>query len=335
MNNFITEGFRAFRDSWSVNSFVKRYSRGEINFDNPIQRGVVWTRKDSSEYIFSLLFGILIYQKPFLISKKDGSWDVLDGKQRGTTLIKFVNNEFALQGLEERDEKFPIIINGEKISLNKKRFKHLPEELQMKLLDFSIDIAMLENAIVDIEALFFESSNSGKAMAKVDLARSRNRSIETVKEIALHPIFKAMFSTKVLEKLPEDEIIVKTWQTLNETDPDFSSKHFNNLMSDLEITDDDKQQIEKIYDTVFAAYKLVLVQDTTLATMMLKKTHFLSYVSYTEMFDSAEKMAEWIKIFYSDIPTDYSEACLNRTAGTKNVGIRMNSVRKSIENFLG
>lgn len=324
--------YRAFKDSWSVNSFCKRYAKGEINFDNPIQRGVVWNKKDSSLYIHSLLYDILIYQKPFLISKKEHGWDVLDGKQRGTTLIKFINNEFALSGLEKEP---PIIVDGEEININRKTFKHLSEELQWKILDFQLDIAMLEEAPVEIEALFFERSNSGKAMAKVDLARSRNRSIETVKEIALHPIFKAMFSTKVLEKLPEDEIIVKTWQTLNETDPDFSSKHFNNLMSDLEITDDDKQQIEKIYDTVFAAYKLVLVQNTTLATMMLKKTHFLSYVSYTEMFDSAEKMAEWIKVFYSDIPTDYSEACLNRTAGTKNVGIRMNSVRKSIENFLG
>ena len=39
--------YRAFKDSWSVNTFVKRYKRGEINFDNPIQRGIVWDKKMS------------------------------------------------------------------------------------------------------------------------------------------------------------------------------------------------------------------------------------------------------------------------------------------------
>lgn len=109
--------YRAFKDSWSVNSFCKRYKRGEINFDNPIQRGVVWNKKDSSLYIHSLLYDILIYQKPFLISQKENGWDVLDWKQRGTSLIKFVNNEFVLTGLENEP---PIVVKGKEIFLNKK-----------------------------------------------------------------------------------------------------------------------------------------------------------------------------------------------------------------------
>ena len=324
--------YRAFKDSWSVNSFCKRYSKGEINFNNPIQRGVVWNTKDSSLYIHSLLYDILIYQKPFLISKKENGWDVLDGKQRGTTLIKFINNEFALRGLENE----PLITaDGKEININRMKFRRLPEELQMKILDFQIDIAMLEDAPVEIEALFFERSNSGKAMAKIDLARSRNRSIETVKAIATHPIFKVMFSEKRLEKLPEDEIIVKTWQGFNESEPDFTVNHFNSLMSKLVITEDDKQRIMNVYNIVLSAYKLVLIQDVALANMMLKKTHFLSYVPYVEMFDGdVDKLSEWIKSFYSDMPSEYEEACLSKTAWIRNVKTRMNSVEESINEFL-
>ena len=62
--------YRAFKDSWSVNSFKKRFEKGEINFDNPIQRGIVWNKVMSSLYIHSLLYDVLVYQKPFLISKK-------------------------------------------------------------------------------------------------------------------------------------------------------------------------------------------------------------------------------------------------------------------------
>ena len=324
--------YRAFKDSWSVNSFKKRFEKGEINFDNPIQRGIVWNKIMSSLYIHSLLYDVLVYQKPFLVSKKENGVDILDGKQRGTSLIKFINNEFALTGLQKEPS---IILRGEPYNINGKYFKQLDEDLQMKILDFQIDMAILENAPVEIEALFFNRSNGGKAMAKIDLARSKNRSIEVVKEIAQHEIFKAMFSDKQLIKLPQDEIVVKTWQALNETDPDYSAKHFNDLMEELEITDENKQQIMSIYDKVFEAYKKVLIKDKETANLTMKKTHFLTYITFVEQFETIDRLAEWLMLFYGDMPTEYAEASKQQTTSNKNTTARMNCVRQSIDKFLG
>lgn len=326
------EKYRAFKDSWSVNSFKRRYEKGEINFENPIQRGLVWNKKMSSLYIHSLLYDILIYQKPFLVSRKENGWDVLDGKQRGTSLIKYINNEYALTGLQK--EPLIILNSGEEFNINGKFFKQLPEDLQMKILDFPIDMAVLEEAPIEMEALFFNRSNGGKAMAKVDLARSKNRSIEVVKEIAQHEIFKAMFSEKMLVKLPQDEIVVKTWQAINETEPDYSAKHFNDLMEELEITDEDKQQIISIYDKVFEAYKIVLLTDKEIAVNIMKKTHFLTYIAFVNQFDTAEKLAEWLISFYKEMPTDYFEASNKQTTSSKNTNIRIEVVQKSIDEFL-
>lgn len=323
--------YRAFKDSWSVNSFKKRFEKGEINFDNPIQRGIVWNKVMSSLYIHSLLYDVLVYQKPFLVSKKENGWDVLDGKQRGTSLIKFINNEYALTGLQKES---PIILRGEPYNINGKYFKQLDEDLQMKILDFQIDMAILENAPVEIEALFFNRSNGGRAMAKIDLARSKNRSIDVVKEIAQHEIFNAMFSDKALQKLPQDEIVVKTWQALNETDPDYSAKHFNDLMEELEITDENKQQIMSVYDKVFEAYKNVLIKDKELSNMIMKKTHFLTYVAFVEQFESVDKLAEWLMLFYSNMPTEYIEASKQQTTSNKNTATRINIVKESVEKFL-
>ena len=323
--------YRAFKDSWSVNSFKKRFEKGEINFDNPIQRGIVWNKVMSSLYIHSLLYDVLVYQKPFLVSKKENGVDILDGKQRGTSLIKFINNEFALTGLQKEPS---IILRGEPYNINGKYFKQLDEDLQMKILDFQIDMAILENAPVEIEALFFDRSNGGKAMAKIDLARSKNRSIEVVKEIAQHEIFKAMFSDKVLQKLPQDEIVVKTWQALNETDPDYSAKHFNDLMEELEITDENKQQIMSVYDKVFEAYKNVLIKDKEVSNMIMKKTHFLTYVAFVEQFESVDKLTEWLMLFYGDMPTEYIEASKQQTTSSKNTTTRINIVKESVEKFL-
>ena len=323
--------YRAFKDSWSVNSFKKRFEKDEINFNNPIQRGIVWNKVMSSLYIHSLLYDVLVYQKPFLVSKKENGWDVLDGKQRGTTLIKYINNEYALTGLQKEPS---IILRGKPYNINGKYFKQLDEDLRMKILDFQIDMAILENAPVEIEALFFDRSNGGKAMAKIDLARSKNRSIEVVKEIAQHEIFKAMFSDKQLIKLPQDEIVVKTWQALNETDPDYSAKHFNDLMEELEITDENKQQIMSVYDKVFEAYKNVLIKDKEVSNMIMKKTHFLTYVAFVEQFESVDKLAEWLMSFYGNMPTEYAEASKQQTTSSKNTTTRINIVKESVEKFL-
>lgn len=323
--------YRAFKDSWSVNSFKKRFEKGEINFDNPIQRGIVWNKVMSSLYIHSLLYDVLVYQKPFLVSKKENGVDILDGKQRGTSLIKFINNEFALTGLQKEPS---IILRGEPYNINGKYFKQLDEDLQMKILDFQIDMAILENAPVEIEALFFDRSNGGKAMAKIDLARSKNRSIEVVKEIAQHEIFKAMFSDKTLQRLPQDEIVVKTWQALNETDPDYSAKHFNDLMEELEITDENKQQIMSVYDKVFEAYKKVLIKDKGMANLIMKKTHFLTYIAFVEQFETADKLAEWLMLFYGNMPTEYIEASKQQTTSSKNTTTRISIVKESVDKFL-
>ena len=325
------EQYRAFKEQWSVNIFVKRYEKGEINFDNPIQRGIVWNKVMSSLYIHSLLYDILVYQKPFLVSKKENGVDVLDGKQRGLTLIKYVNNGFALTGLQNEPL---IMVNGEPYQINGKFFKQLPDELQWKILDFSIDIAKLENAPVEIEALFFNRSNGGKAMAKIDLARSTYTCIDTVKEIAQHEVFKAVFSDKALQRLPQDEIVVKTWQALNETDPDYSAKHFNDLMEELEITDENKQQIISVYDKVFEAYKKVLINDKGIANLIMKKTHFLTYVAFVEQFESVDKLAEWLMLFYRNMPTEYIEASKQQTTSNKNTTTRINIVKESVEKFL-
>ncbi len=323
--------YRAFKDSWSVNSFKKRYEKGEINFDNPIQRGIVWNKKMSSLYIHSLLYDILIYQKPFLVSKKKNGWDVLDGKQRGNTLINYINNDFALTGLEKEP---PLTLDGKLYLLNGKKFKQLDEDLQMKILDFQIDMAVLEEAPVEIEALFFERSNSGKAMAKVDLARSRNMSINTVKEIAEHEIFKVMFSQNILKKLPQDEVIVKTWQAFNETEPDYSAKHFQELMETIDITEQDKTQIINAYDKTLGAYKTVLISDKECADTMMKKTHFLSYIAFTEQFESSKQLAEWILQFYKNMPEKYLEASTQQTTSLRHIRARVEVIKDSVEKFL-
>lgn len=78
-------------------------------FDNPeYQRTLVWTLKQKQDYITNLFNGMAEIKPTILLYYEDKKdiYEVLDGKQRLTTLFQFIDNEFA------------IIIDGEEVYFN-------------------------------------------------------------------------------------------------------------------------------------------------------------------------------------------------------------------------
>lgn len=78
-------------------------------FDNPeYQRTLVWTLKQKQEYINNLFNGMAEIRPTILLYYEDKKdiYEVLDGKQRLTTLFQFIDNEFA------------IIVDGEEVYFN-------------------------------------------------------------------------------------------------------------------------------------------------------------------------------------------------------------------------
>lgn len=72
--------------------------RKELVIDPDFQRNAVWTAKQSSELIESILMGIpipLIY----LFEAKNGKKQVVDGRQRISAILHFLSNGFKLTGL--------------------------------------------------------------------------------------------------------------------------------------------------------------------------------------------------------------------------------------------
>lgn len=69
-----------------------------IKLDPDFQRRAVWSPKQKSELIESILMGIPL---PLIYVKEDdkGVYIIVDGRQRLTTLFQFMNHEFLLQNL--------------------------------------------------------------------------------------------------------------------------------------------------------------------------------------------------------------------------------------------
>lgn len=101
--------------NYSVYELKRRYERsgdpnakGVLILDDSFQRKTVWTRKQKSQLIESLILGIPIPYL-YLYEGKYGNLIVIDGRQRLSAIFQFLDNKFSLSNLE-----FITELNGKK-----------------------------------------------------------------------------------------------------------------------------------------------------------------------------------------------------------------------------
>lgn len=95
--------------TWNIAQFAFRASKGQLNLSPSYQRGDVWPVKDRQLLIESILRGIPL---PSVIILKGGSkgvvYEVVDGKQRLTSILMFMGSHpAALNTVEEADKQHP------------------------------------------------------------------------------------------------------------------------------------------------------------------------------------------------------------------------------------
>ena len=90
------EKIRIEKGRMSFFEIKRRQERGDIQISPEFQREDVWNYKQKSELIESVLMGIPIPVFYFFESK-DTKIQVVDGRQRITTFIDFMNDKFDLK----------------------------------------------------------------------------------------------------------------------------------------------------------------------------------------------------------------------------------------------
>lgn len=132
---------------------IRRLTAGRFRLDPDFQRDFVWEKDKQSRLIESILMRIPL--PVFYVAEDDeGLLVVVDGRQRLTTLERFLGGELSLE-LPERPE------------LHKKRFFDLEPRLQNRVEDcqlhfYIIDRTVPERARLDI----FERVNGGEVLTR-------------------------------------------------------------------------------------------------------------------------------------------------------------------------
>jgi Protein of unknown function DUF262. len=89
----------------SVEEFIKRYGAGDYDFSPEYQRDLVWTEKQKQDFIKALMIGKAEVSPTFIqnVHRRFGKLEVLDGKQRLSTILEFVRGDFSVEGLFYKD----------------------------------------------------------------------------------------------------------------------------------------------------------------------------------------------------------------------------------------
>ena len=317
-------------EAFSVRTIKNMSERNQIDFQPIEQRGYIWKPSDVSLYVHSLLIGLLAFHQPCLAAKaEDGSYKVIDGQQRMTSLTRFVGNEFKLTGLSDEDT---VDYCGKKYVINGKSFKELPVEFQDKILDFQFNVAVMHGATQEQTALMFYRFNLGKQVKKIDLARSKNlKAAEVIAKFRTHQMFKAMFDKEELDSLKQDATIIKIWMLLFGKDKNLY--RYAEILNNLEITEDEVAEIQVVLDKLYDAYdNMVLFEKPSRISGYFRESYMLTYVTFVNKFEDGLTLGKWIKEFFGKIPESYKSYGLSQRL--PDITSKTDIVAKSIAEFL-
>ena len=187
-----------------VKSLVDQIDGGTI-FLRPLsdrpsyQRRYVWTNILASRLIESILLNVPI-PPCYLSQNEDFELDVIDGQQRLYSIYRYINNQFALTGLEVLKD------------LNKLRFHKIPTKLQRQLTTHTLRlIAVTNESHPEIKFDVFQRLNTNTVPLNAQELRNcidRGSLNELLKDAVTYKPWLDILGKKSPDKRMRDEELV-------------------------------------------------------------------------------------------------------------------------------
>lgn len=340
--------------AWSAKQIVGMIMREKINFEHIIQRSYCWERSRKSSLIESMILG---YPIPAVFAKRvddetieagkksSNIYYIMDGKQRLSTIKEFLNDEFALTKLN------PIIYfdneSGEEVStdISGMKFSELPDGLQDLLNTTMFNVVYFDNLTKEEERELFKRLNQGKPLSAKNKTLASAKNIEELLDIGSHELFGEMLTDKARANKNQAVIVTKVLTMLNRQveDISFASKDFNPEIEMMEITDDDKIKLNKVFDFIVIVHdELIGNKEKDVGRKLYTEVHMVSLVPYVwksiEDEISEAMFSDFLVDFFktennSDVYAEYMAASSHGITRTANIVARHEALGKSYKDF--
>lgn len=182
--------------AFSTFELVRQFERKKLVIDPEFQRNRVWTPRQMSWFMESILLNIPLPHLYFNQNQK-GQYVVVDGLQRTTAIADFLNDRFYLQELEAMPW------------LNGKRFSHLEDKLQARVEDRKLPCYIIKPS-VPVKMIYdiFKRINTGGTQLQRQEIRNciyLGRSTRLLRELSAQEYFKRAIDRGISPKRMKDQ----------------------------------------------------------------------------------------------------------------------------------
>lgn len=190
--------------NYDLNQIQSFFERKKLNFDLDCQRGYVWTEIQEQEMIDTLVCGERIPEVHCIV-EQDGCYNIVDGKQRLTTILRFINNKTVWKR-SKADVAF-LSYFGNKTGLY---FSELPKELQNFILSIEVTFALYSNMTPRGITKLFKKLNNGTKLSPFQKSIANNILLRATftKHLISHPGIERLYKDKQIEKDVAEEHLV-------------------------------------------------------------------------------------------------------------------------------
>lgn len=342
---------------WSFKQWLSMYRRGLIKFDNEIQRAFVWSTAIKTKFIESIILG---YPIPSIYARRINGekrvYDLLDGKQRVSTAVSFLANEWKLGNMtpiEYYDEELDAYCEEDISGLT---FSELPETLRHEIETATLNVVYFDNLTKEQEVEMFKRLNNGKPLSPKSRALASCVNIGELMDIGSHKVLcgyededgntvKGMLSDKAIQNKNHAVIVMKVWAMLFKSieNVSFLSKDFNPMLENAVVDYSEKEIINDVFDYIYNVHEnLVERGEKRIAKKLYTETHFVSLVPFfwmaIEKDLSEDEMADWITSFFgidkgASTSEQYNEAASSGIAKNASIVARYEALNDSFQTF--
>lgn len=205
----------------NIKKFYKMVKANQVVFDCPIQRDdKQWTNVQKSKLIRAILIDFSI-PPVYSVGLQDDEnqqmvYSILDGKQRLTSIVEFLDDEFAISTTVQEIE-----FEGELYNIKGKKFSELPEQLRDAIYDYSLTMIYYVFLTDDELAEMFDLLNSGTPLSRQQKATAYMGmdAAAKMKELKEHPFFtfNASLSKNQHTRAEDLEVITQAMMILDDT----------------------------------------------------------------------------------------------------------------------
>ena len=304
-----------FNINWTAKALMNQMEKGKVNYDNAVQRNLVWDTEKKSLLIHSMIYGYAI-PAMYFTRDENGVYDSLDGKQRSNTISEFLHDEFALSA----DTPAVVEENGSMEDISGMYFSQLPEWVRDRIKDYNLTIYYYEGMTEAEVREFFRRLNNGKPLSAIELTRANVPSLTIFQQLAKHKAIQFVVSEAGRKRFTDEMIAMQLYQLITEESPDFSTKPFREWASKVEVDSEVLDTINSGLDaySVFAR-SLMDVNNRVLRTVK-GRTHFISCAYYcclaVENDVSQDEINRTLTEFFSGHPSISSEYNHTVSAGS-------------------